>query len=107
MFAVENKLQGIYNAVAPNPVTNSKLVKKISECLGRPLWLPNIPRFVMRVLFGEMSYILYSSQRVGSKKLEDEGFVFDFTNIFTAINQLYQKKDPKRSPEAQYGNGFV
>jgi len=107
MFAVENKLQGIYNAVAPNPVTNAKLTKKISECLGRPLWLPNIPHFVMRFFFGEMSSLLYSSQRVGSKKLEGEGFVFDFTNICTAINQLYPKKDPNKSPEAQYRNGFV
>lgn len=107
MFAVENKLQGIYNAVAPNPVTNAKLVKKISECLGRPLWLPNIPHFVMRAVFGEMSSLLYSSQRVGSKKLEDEGFVFDFANICTAINQLYPKKDPKRPSEARYDNGFV
>lgn len=107
MFAIEEKLQGTYNAVAPNPVTNAKLTKKISECLGRPLWLPNIPRSIMRFLFGEMSSLVYSSQRVGSKKLEGEGFVFDFTNICTAINQLYPKKDQRESPRAEYGNGFV
>ncbi|MGB7394946.1 MAG: TIGR01777 family oxidoreductase, partial [Pricia sp.] len=57
LFAVENSLQGIYNGVGPNPVTNNKLVKEIAKVVEKPLFLPNIPKFVMKTILGEMSYI--------------------------------------------------
>ncbi|MCG2460624.1 TIGR01777 family oxidoreductase [Flavobacteriaceae bacterium F89] len=108
LFAVEHKLQGAYNAVAPNPVTNAKLTKRISEVLERPLWMPNIPRFVARLILGEMSYLLYSSQRVSCKKLEEEGYNFDFSNVCTALKELYLQKNPKKSSvETEYGKEFV
>ena len=107
MFAIENKLQGTYNAVAPNPVTNSKLTKRISETLERPLWLPNIPRIAARFLLGEMSYVLYSSQRVSYKKMEEEGYIFNFTNICSALKEIYIEKGPKESLETDYGKEFV
>ena len=107
MFTVENELQGTYNAVAPNPVTNAKLTKKIAEMLDRPLWLPNIPSFVMKLLLGEMSYLLFSSQRVSSKKMEEEGFIFDFTNICSALKELYSKKNSAESLENEFDKEFV
>ena len=91
LFLAENELEGIYNGVAPNPVTNSKLVKEIAKVLKRPLFLPNIPRFIMKALLGEMSYILFASQRVSSKKIEEEGFVFHNQNICFALEAIYQK----------------
>lgn len=107
LFAIENKLQGAYNAVAPNPVTNSKLTKRISETLEKPLWLPNIPRIAARFLLGEMSYVLYSSQRVSCKKLEEEGYIFDFTNICSALNDIYKEKRVKEPLETDLGKEFV
>lgn len=91
LFIAENELEGIFNGVAPNPVTNSKLVKEIAKVLKRPLFLPNIPRFIMKALLGEMSYILFASQRVSSKKIEEEGFVFHNQNICFALEGIYQK----------------
>src|SRR5690606_35068231 len=38
VFLVENNLEGVYNAVAPNPVTNSKMTKELARVLDRPLW---------------------------------------------------------------------
>ena len=89
LYTVENKLQGVYNGVGPNPVTNSKLVKEIGKALNRPIFLPNIPKFVMKLILGEMSYILFASQRVSSKKIEEEGFVFEYQNICRALEQIY------------------
>lgn len=89
LFLGENNLRGTFNGVAPNPVSNNKLVKEIAKALKRPLFLPNIPKFVMNTILGEMSYILFASQRVSSKKIEEEGFNFTFRNICSALEDIY------------------
>jgi NAD dependent epimerase/dehydratase family enzyme len=89
LFIMEEELSGIFNGVAPNPVTNRKLVKEIAEVLDKPLILPNIPRFMMNLVLGEMSYLLFASQRVSSKKIEEEGFDFNYPNISSALRDIY------------------
>ena len=92
LFIAENELSGIYNGVAPNPVTQNKLIKEIAKVLNRPLFLPNIPKFVVKLMLGEMSEIVTSSQRVSSKKVESLGFNFEYLNVCLALESLYQKK---------------
>lgn len=89
LFVLENNLSGVYNGVAPNPVTNSKMLKELAKVLERPLFMPNVPRFVMNLVLGEMSYLLFASQRVSSKKIEKEGFNFKFNNICKTLEDLY------------------
>ncbi len=91
LFVIENSLEGSYNGVGPNPVTNTKLVKEIAKVLHKPLFLPNIPKFVMRTILGEMSYLLFASQRVSSKKIEEEGFVFEYMNVCSALEGIYDR----------------
>lgn len=91
MFVVENNLNGVYNGVAPNPVSNTKFVKEIADVLKRPLVLPNIPQSVMKIILGEMAYVLYASQRVSSKKIEETGFNFDYRNITLALTDIYMQ----------------
>lgn len=87
-FVMENRLSGIYNGVAPYPVTNSELTKVIAKTLGKPLFLPNIPKFVMKLILGEMHQILFSSQHVSCRKLLDENFQFKFASLDKALNDL-------------------
>lgn len=107
LFTVEHELQGVYNGVAPNPVTNNKLVKEIAKVLKKPLILPNIPKFVMKAILGEMSYILFASQRASSKKIEDEGFIFDFPNISTTLQNIYKKGTVTTTSDSQFSKEFV
>jgi len=88
-FAVENQLEGVFNAVSPNPVNNKELTKAIAKTLKKPLWLPNIPEFVMKLILGEMAYLLFSSKNLSSKKITDTGFKFKFPEIAKAIDDLY------------------
>ncbi len=90
LFILEEQRVGVYNGVAPNPVTHNKLVREIANALHKPLLLPNIPEFMMRLLLGEMAYLLFASQRVSSKKIENEGFEFNHPNISGALYDLYQ-----------------
>ena len=92
LFAIEKELNGVYNGVAPNPINNSKLVKEIAKVLKRPLFFPRVPQMAMKAILGEMSYILFASQRVSSKKIEEEGFVHDYANIGTALEAIYADK---------------
>lgn len=102
LYALEHRLAGIYNGVGPNPVTNSKLVKEIALVLKKPLFLPNVPQFAMKALLGEMSYILFASQRVSSKKIEEEGFVFQYMNVCRALESIYEQRGAKETTNTVY-----
>ena len=93
LFVLSHGKEGVFNGVAPNPVTNSKLTKEIASVLKRPVFLPNIPKSFMTIILGEMSQLLFESQRVSSKKLENSGFHFAYPNIKSALQQLLTKEN--------------
>ncbi len=88
MYILENNFNGIYNGVSPNPVTNRELTKTIAKVLKRPLLLPNIPKFFMKLVLGDMHEILFASQRVSSKKIENKGFYFKYHHLKPALIDL-------------------
>lgn len=89
-FVIQNQLSGIFNGVAPYPVTNSELTKAIAKTLSKPLFLPNIPQFVMKIMLGEMHQILFSSQHVSCRKLLDLKYQFKFASLDKALNDLFK-----------------
>jgi hypothetical protein len=107
LHVISKDLTGIYNAVAPNPVTNVKLTKEIARVLEKPLFLPNIPKIALRLVLGEMSYLLFASQRVSSKKIEDSGFDFMYPNICRALENIYLDKGGPTAIDALYKNEFI
>ena len=88
VFALRNGLEGIYNGVAPNPVTNRDLTKIAAKVLKRPLLLPNVPKFALKLVLGEMHILLFESQRVSSQKMEIEGFDYTYANLKPALEDL-------------------
>jgi uncharacterized protein (TIGR01777 family) len=88
-FVLEKQLEGVYNAVTPNPISNEVLTKTIAKTLKKSLWLPNTPEFVMKLILGEMSYLLFSSKNLSANKILDLGFQFQFPDIEKAIADLY------------------
>merc|ERR1711974_188869 len=85
VYVAENRLEGVFNGVAPNPVSNSELTKITARVLDKPLILPNIPKIAMKVVLGEMHILLFESQRVSSQKIEEAGFNFMFNHLEPAI----------------------
>jgi uncharacterized protein (TIGR01777 family) len=90
-FAVHNHLEGVFNAVAPNAVTNKELTKSIAKVLDKPLFMPAVPKFVMQLLLGEMHQLLFSSQHVSSEKILSKQFHFRFTTLEPALQDLLKK----------------
>lgn len=88
VFALDERLEGIYNAVGPNPVTNQKLTQEIARILNKPLWLPKVPAWILSMVLGEMSELLTASQRVSCEKIAMEGFQFKYKNVHQALEDL-------------------
>ena len=89
--AVENDhWKGIMNATSMHPVTNKEFTKSLSLVLNRPApWI--IPQWALQLMFGEMSEILTSSQRVMPSQVQKKGFIFKYSKIDEALKQIYKK----------------
>ncbi|TGE19320.1 TIGR01777 family oxidoreductase [Hymenobacter elongatus] len=81
--------QGTYNAVAPNPVTNQEFTETLAEVMHRPLVLPKVPAFGLKLMMGEMSEIVLGSQRVSADKVLKTGFQFEYPQLKAALESFY------------------
>jgi len=87
--AIENnELNGIYNAVASDYVTNEFLTKSIATILDKKAWLPNVPSFMLKLIFGEMAVILLEGSRVSAEKIKSTGFKFKYPFLLEALKDL-------------------
>jgi uncharacterized protein (TIGR01777 family) len=89
-FALEHdNLKGAFNMSTPNPVTNAELTKAIAKQLKKPLWLPNVPAFALKLFLGEMSLVVLGSTKMEVSKISNAGFKFDFPEIQVALKSIY------------------
>lgn len=88
----DNSWNGIYNGVAPNPETNASLTKLMAKQLNRPILLPPVPVFALRILFGEMANMLVGSQHISAQKAIQSGYSFTYTRAEDAIRNLLNKQ---------------
>lgn len=86
-FVIDKKLSGLFNAVAPNPVTNYVFTKALGKVLHRPTVLP-IPELALRLMYGEAASVLTGSKEVYPRRLEEEGFTFSYRTIDKALEQI-------------------
>ncbi len=90
LLGIENEnLSGVYNMAAPNPVTNEQLTHAVAKQLHRPLWLPNVPAFILKLLLGEMSAIVLTGTKVSAQKIKEAGFKFKYPEIDGALKEIY------------------
>ena len=87
--SIENSEKGIINLVSPNPVIQKDLLKMIALNNNSKVIFPNIPTLIVKTIFGEMSELVLSSQKVRSNRLND--YVFKFSKIDLAIKDLSNK----------------
>ncbi len=81
VFAIENsKLRGVYNAVAPAPITFNDLANKIAKASGA-FRLPNVPSLPVKLALGEMSDIILEGSAVSPEKIVQTGFNFKYPEI--------------------------
>ncbi len=87
--AVEDvSMNGAYNASAPDFVTNEILTKKLASHLDKRIFLPNIPKFLIKAILGEMSVLALEGSRISPKKIENVGFKFKYQNLDSAFDDI-------------------
>lgn len=91
-FCMENSLQGPFNAVAPQVVTNKELIKSIASHLKKPIILPNVPGFIIKLIFGEMGTMLLQGNHVSCEKIMKKGFLYDYPYLHVALEDLYESE---------------
>ncbi|WKK65382.1 TIGR01777 family oxidoreductase [Lutimonas zeaxanthinifaciens] len=82
------EMRGPYNACSPQPVDNSTFSKLLAKTLGKPIWLPNIPGFVLKIILGKRSVLATRGSRVSSEKISDTGFKFSYPELEPALSDL-------------------
>ena len=88
LYALENPIQGIFNGVGINPVTNNEFTKRLAQQLNRPIILPKVPALILKLLLGEMSVLALGSNKVEPVAFLKEGFTFGFTKLEEALKSL-------------------
>ncbi len=83
----DKRLEGVYNAVAPNPIRNRPMMEAIGKAMGKPVFLPNVPKFVMKLMLGEMAAVVLSSQHVSSSRIEEVGYEFQYPQLEMALEE--------------------
>lgn len=79
--------EGVFNVVAPEPVTNKEFTRALGKALHRPAVIP-VPAFALRTLFAEMADQLLTGQRALPKRLTEVGFQFRYPDVESALRDL-------------------
>ena len=87
IFAIENKLEGAYNAVADN-TPNKVFMQQLAKTVKRPFFFPAVPAFVLKMALGEMSWLVLSDLQASNEKIKNAGFEFAFPNLEDALKNL-------------------
>ncbi len=86
----KEEAHGPYNVTAPEPVTNREFSKVLARVLGRPSYLPT-PAFPLKLVLGEVAdELIFSSARVSSRRLQELGYRFQYTDLEAALRNLYK-----------------
>lgn len=85
---MEREETGIFNGVAPHPETNKDFTKKVAKAINRPLFLPNVPSFALKLIVGEMAVMLTGGNKVSNKKIASTGFNFEYPSLDSALKEL-------------------
>lgn len=94
LHALENKkMTGVYNAVAPYPLTNKEFTLLLAKKFRGLFYVPiHVPIFVLKLLLGEMSVEVLKSANVSCDKIHKTGFTFQYPKIQPALQHLKQEK---------------
>ncbi len=92
IFALENQLKGVFNAVGPHSARNEELTKLLAKVMNKPLLLPSVPKFALKLMLGEMAQVVLGSNYVSSEKIQSSGFNYQYPELYPALEHLITQK---------------
>jgi uncharacterized protein len=89
VWALSNQKTGIFNACAPTPIRNKDISGLLAQIVGKPL-RGSLPKFVVKLLFGERSSVILSSLKIRPRNLIKQGFPFRHTDLEQSLQEIYK-----------------
>ena len=84
----DDRVSGVINATAPNPVTNKEFSKSLGKAIGRPAIIPT-PKAAVALLRGnELADLVTGSARVIPRRAQDLGYSFRYPELDPALRDL-------------------
>ena len=87
VHAAEGGISGVWNASAPNPVTNAEFTRELGSVLHRPTLFP-VPPFALKLAFGEIGRHMLDSARVIPDAALKAGYQFRYPHLGPALRDL-------------------
>lgn len=87
MACEDDKMEGVFNATAPNPITMNVFSESMAKQVKRPNLVP-VPAFAMQLLFGQGAQVVTEGQKVIPKRALDAGYKFKYPKIDQALKSI-------------------
>ncbi len=87
-WTLTNNLSGVYHACAGN-TDNATLTRTIAKVLGKKIWLPKAPGFVLKMALGKMAVLVLKGVKVSNGKLVETGFRFEREELEEAVREVF------------------
>ncbi len=87
----DKKMSGPYNCTAPGIVRNIDFTRELARSCGRPVIVPFVPVFALRIMLGEFGVYLAGGQKAVPERLASEKFSFSFPDLNSALADLMKR----------------
>ncbi len=86
----DTKMSGVYNCTSPGIVTNGDFTKIMAKAVNRPVLIPFVPGFILKIVLGEFGSFLTGGQKAVPERLSGEGYIFLLPELKGALENLLQ-----------------
>lgn len=87
----DEDIKGAYNLVSPSTNDYNSFAKTLAQTLQKSYFAPNVPSFVLKLIFGEMANIILEGSRISPNKIISTGYKFQYPNLHDALSNLLQR----------------
>lgn len=87
------ELEGAFNAAATEKVSNREFTKAFMKSMSRKMIFPPVPAFLIKLLLGDMSFIVLKGSDLSNNKIKSTGFSFQYDQLKLALKNLQPIKN--------------
>lgn len=85
----DSNMSGSYNGTAPEAITNKELTAQLAKHFNKPLWIPCVPKSILKLLLGERATILLKGTHIIPQRLLlQEDFSFQYPTFERIVKTL-------------------
>ena len=84
---INEQLDGPFNAVGGN-VSNAEFMRTLATVTNKPFFFPNVPGFILKMAFGEMSDLFLKGAAASNQKICSTGFKFSYSDLMSTLSAI-------------------